>query len=466
MKPIIIIIVIFTVSLAHARQCRIYKKDLRSIPNSSKCSGKKMHLTFDDGPHLVFTKKILDVLKAANVPATFFVSTYNFDEKYLREIERKANRNAGKSESTSSINTRVKRNIKVREALTRRISDDQSLTLATHAHLHEAHDSRIRYGKKVKSFDEEESAHEIEHSLDILNKITGNGMSKQGSNQLIRFPFARGIAPAAIEFNEIRQREGMKSTETKDDYIKKYSHAMRNASKLNLSHLRWNHDSSDSVKYTNNVKNINTNDYIEEFITNACTKGGQNLISLLHDIQKVNALPSKRYSNKIVIEEIIEKLKCLGVDFVSANEIKKKNLPLNVFTPASAVIHDDLNTILKPIINNSITPGAEIVACGSKDKIAHTASGGCTHQITGAHFEKCNGTKGWLCYKDKWFSREKLKKPQTINEMMAKKACESSADCYSSYLKRQINHCDPSTEKICFDGKFRVRKDFEQFCEQ
>jgi peptidoglycan/xylan/chitin deacetylase (PgdA/CDA1 family) len=444
--------------------CQKYKKDLRSISETGKCSGKKMHLTFDDGPHITFTQKILDALKSTNVPATFFVSTYNFDEEYLRKLEREANENAGKYESPKSINSRVKRNITVRENLTRRISNDSNLTLATHAHLHEAHDSRIKYGKEVKSFNEDESYIEIKHSLSILNEITNNGMSEQGSEQLIRFPFARGIAPATKEFKKIRHREGMHSHETKDDYIKKYSHAMRNASKLNLSHFRWNHDSSDSKKYNNNVKNLNTNEYVKEFLENACNKGGNNLISLLHDIQKVNALPSKRYSGKIVIQEIIEKLKCLNVDFVSAEEIKKKNLPLNVYTPASAVIRDDLNKSIKSIFSTQINAGVQTRTCSSGGA-AHNHADGCTHSTTGAHHDNCKGTKGWVCYKGGWFSREKLKSAQTMDELIVSKACEENPGCYSKFFNKTIKHCAPETKLLCFAGKWHKRAGQEQFCE-
>jgi peptidoglycan/xylan/chitin deacetylase (PgdA/CDA1 family) len=41
----------------------------------------KYALTFDDGPHPVFTPKILDHLKKANAKATFFIITTNVNEK-------------------------------------------------------------------------------------------------------------------------------------------------------------------------------------------------------------------------------------------------------------------------------------------------------------------------------------------------------------------------------------------------
>ena len=48
----------------------------------------KYALTFDDGPHPVYTAKILDTLKANNVKATFFIITTNVNEKTFPLIKR------------------------------------------------------------------------------------------------------------------------------------------------------------------------------------------------------------------------------------------------------------------------------------------------------------------------------------------------------------------------------------------
>ena len=44
---------------------------------------KKVVLTFDDGPHLIQTPKILDLLKSYNVKATFFINTAHLNQKKL-----------------------------------------------------------------------------------------------------------------------------------------------------------------------------------------------------------------------------------------------------------------------------------------------------------------------------------------------------------------------------------------------
>lgn len=52
-------------------------------------SGKRVALTFDDGPAPPFTEQILDILRAQKVPATFFVCGENVERfpEVLRRIE-------------------------------------------------------------------------------------------------------------------------------------------------------------------------------------------------------------------------------------------------------------------------------------------------------------------------------------------------------------------------------------------
>jgi peptidoglycan-N-acetylglucosamine deacetylase len=48
----------------------------------------KYALTFDDGPHAIYTPKILDYLKKANAKATFFIITTNVNEKTFPLVKR------------------------------------------------------------------------------------------------------------------------------------------------------------------------------------------------------------------------------------------------------------------------------------------------------------------------------------------------------------------------------------------
>ena len=49
------------------------------VQHSGQANGKILCLTFDDGPNVLYTPRILDVLKAKHVPATFFVVGLNAD---------------------------------------------------------------------------------------------------------------------------------------------------------------------------------------------------------------------------------------------------------------------------------------------------------------------------------------------------------------------------------------------------
>ncbi len=52
---------------------------------------KKIALTFDDGPHPVYTEQMLEVLEEAQVPATFFILGQNIEghEELVKEIAEK-----------------------------------------------------------------------------------------------------------------------------------------------------------------------------------------------------------------------------------------------------------------------------------------------------------------------------------------------------------------------------------------
>ncbi len=66
---------------------QIQAKSSQLIFSKSAVATKKIALTFDDGPHPVYTKKILDILKKYDVKATFFVIGINI-ENYPGIIEK------------------------------------------------------------------------------------------------------------------------------------------------------------------------------------------------------------------------------------------------------------------------------------------------------------------------------------------------------------------------------------------
>jgi peptidoglycan/xylan/chitin deacetylase (PgdA/CDA1 family) len=58
-----------------------------NVYKSNRSAGKRIALTFDDGPHPIFTGRILDILERYNVKATFFVVGQNV-ENYPKAFER------------------------------------------------------------------------------------------------------------------------------------------------------------------------------------------------------------------------------------------------------------------------------------------------------------------------------------------------------------------------------------------
>ena len=411
-------------SVLHARwDCSFPKKDI----NTSKCIGKKVHLTFDDGPHPTYTPKVLESLKNPHrIPATFFVTTANLD----------------------------KSNNQKKMELVRKIQDSQEHILATHGHEHIAHDTRIISGKHKESFDASESLADIQASTAWLDRATGGAFSKK-DNRLIRFPYARGITPSPIELNEIKIREKMSREAGRNDYILHHSAAMRNAASEGYSHVGWNHDSEDS---TGKYNKTNQDVYVDNFLKNLCNSGHRHIISLLHDIQKVNVLPSKENSNKTVLDEVIMKAKCLGVDFVGIREILNKDLPLNVYTDIGKVVADETQDALAALIDTLPNSGeAPVKVCPCEVEIS-PQSGGCVSSYNGAYYENCKGSAS-ICYQGKWYAKTSLENPIKLDDIRVANACgfKQSRTCYSSSAKKDYGQCEGESS-VCFDGRWYSRQ--------
>lgn len=65
----------------------ISAEDANSVFSKGSAADKKIALTFDDGPHPRYTKKILSILEKYNIKATFFVIGVNI-ENYPDELKR------------------------------------------------------------------------------------------------------------------------------------------------------------------------------------------------------------------------------------------------------------------------------------------------------------------------------------------------------------------------------------------
>lgn len=86
MKRLLCIIAVLLLVLRLSTPINAYS----NVYKSNERAGKKIALTFDDGPHPIITGRILDILERYSVPATFFVVGQNV-ENYPKAFERLAN---------------------------------------------------------------------------------------------------------------------------------------------------------------------------------------------------------------------------------------------------------------------------------------------------------------------------------------------------------------------------------------
>ncbi len=73
---IIMICVLTSLTAVSADAKSLKRSDMEKTGNvywDIRSEKKKLSLTFDDGPHPVYTEAVLDVLKQYNVKATFFL---------------------------------------------------------------------------------------------------------------------------------------------------------------------------------------------------------------------------------------------------------------------------------------------------------------------------------------------------------------------------------------------------------
>lgn len=97
LKYIFILIVLINICIMFNNTSTFFKKELmvnsegtyylEKITNLTKGTEKIAYLTFDDGPNIAVTPKVLDILKNEDIKATFFVIGKNV-EKYPEIVKR------------------------------------------------------------------------------------------------------------------------------------------------------------------------------------------------------------------------------------------------------------------------------------------------------------------------------------------------------------------------------------------
>jgi peptidoglycan/xylan/chitin deacetylase (PgdA/CDA1 family) len=402
----------------------LYKK-LKPLKN--KCSQKKVHFTFDDGPDKKNTPKILDLLKKRGVTSTFFVST-------TRVADGKPN--------------------KILKRMVR-----EGHVLGSHGHHHHAHDLRLlrvgenRYKCDPQILSEKESMRQIKLSFDLLNKATGGSFSKQ-KNQLFRFPYGRGASPSKVELDQM-QRYGQSTRACKyinanrkiyedpnykqnlSDYRKYRGKAMQRIHENGRDHVGWNFDSQDSNTKVATKAKKDPLWYKQRTIQKLCESPNKNIMALFHDYAKS--------FNAESLGDIIDVGRCLGIDFVSYDEIlKERDFLVNAGILQEAPRKDNLDTSVKQLFAS--IENAEPKGCDDchLHKTATEVVETCLSS-TGKKYGQCQGQSS-ICVDGKWKARSNIPEVGRACPHLYK-------SCQSSYVPAPVAHCGGSSS-ICIDGKW------------
>lgn len=256
------------------------------------CKNQEVHLTFDDGPSHLTTPAILKELKLRNIKSTFFITTTQLSNP---------------------------KNVKlVQQEMA------EGHLIASHGHHHHAHDLRMKDGKVLEEgYSKEQRKEEISKSIKLLDEATGGKFSKQ-QIQLGRFPFGRGASPSPDEIERmIKEGKFKPNSKSFAGQLKEYrlsNPALNNLWEHGLEHLGWNHDSKDS-SFSDSVTDPDIiKSYIIQNLKSMCNSAAQSKIALFHDIKKMNT---------ISIPVIADVGKCLGIKFISADQMMTKRSKLS-----------------------------------------------------------------------------------------------------------------------------------------
>jgi peptidoglycan/xylan/chitin deacetylase (PgdA/CDA1 family) len=345
---------------------------LAQVQTMNCSTPKRIHLTFDDGPHGTYTPQLLQELNRRNVRSTFFISTTNIAP--------------GKE---------TQRNI-VKSIM------DSGHTLGSHGHRHEAYDLRLNsQGTPVsESLTEEERVREIRLSTQYLNEATNNRYGRQRP-LLFRFPYGRGALPSDRELEEMERRNEIRFT-SQDRTIRlreyrRLSSPLHAVATEGYGHLLWNHDSMDSSSSAPTNSPQSKSEFIVRNLRNFCSSSHRDIVSLFHDIKSFN--PE-------VIAVLIDLAQCLGLSFVDAPTILSASSLQNNGTYLSQetiqgepVKHmDEIAKLLKNI--------------GPDCEQHEPTPGSCYSESLNRFFGDCEGGSVSICIRGSWYSRTPAKEAE------------------------------------------------------
>lgn len=388
---------------SHQHLSRVVLEDLRK--ELSSCPSNKVHLSFDDGPHPRFTSQIREELNRRRVKASFFVTTKNL-------------------EGSSSKEARL---------MVQRLLKDGHL-IANHGYEHNAYALRMDGNGKVldNGFSESERDYQLNKSIDLLNQATDQSFSKQ-KHLVFRFPYGRGAMPSPREIEYMHKKgimtfSGRNYQERLDEY-RRQSPALVTLASQNFSHLGWNHDSKDTSSVS--LSDEGVRNYIKENIKDLC-KGRGSKVSLFHDIKEVNTK---------AIGPIIDIGRCLGLEFISYDELAKNKSSLNkgVLISKEDVeqgVYESMEDLLRAVNR------AGEVDCKEENVLEQGQS--CYSDYTKSFFADCEGESS-ICYEGRWYSK---------TDPYVQSKCQKR--CFSNYTKTYFNQCTGEAS-VCFDGKWYSR---------
>ena len=343
----------------------IGQKILTSLhSNPISCKGQKVHLSFDDGPFQNSTPQILNELNTRNVKASFFVTSKNLELK---------------PESGKIVSETL----------------NSGHLISSHGHEHRAHDIRLdSAGRDVEvPLTQSQREEEIKKSVSYLNKVTNNEFDKQ-SLKLFRFPYGRGAMPSENELRVMEER-GMMTFQSHSfiERLKEYrrkSPALHALSGFGFSHLGWNHDSGDSALPYSLPDEDKIIEYVKTNLLNLC-KASTPRVALYHDTKMVNT---------VAVPLIIDIGQCLGLKFVSAQDMVKEpaissgGVLIQKEDLAKGVVENVLEGLSAAKDSGVVNP-----ACTNPETLQ------CWSEYTKRWYNDCEGINS-ICLGGRWYSRQ------------------------------------------------------------
>jgi peptidoglycan/xylan/chitin deacetylase (PgdA/CDA1 family) len=331
------------------------------------CHPHDVHLTFDDGPSLIATEKILEGLKKRNAKATFFISTTNL-------------------EKGSQLQDLVLKEI------------EEGHTVGDHGYEHNAYDLRIVGGKvEDKGYSELDANKQIKKSINLLDKAT-NGKFSEQNIKMFRFPYGRGAMPSPDELNYMEEHNEITFRSKKYfERLREYrqtSHAVAEISSKGFSHLGWNHDSEDFKYGVSSASELNVKDFVKENLKRMCASNELSQVALFHDIKSINVK---------AIPLIIDVGRCMGLSFVSSQELIHKSEQLiksGVLIPKDSQLKGTAkfpNDVLDIIVQN---------ISGHKCEVLSPPTYNNCKSSNGRIYKHCEGEDS-ICINGEWESRAK-----------------------------------------------------------